>query len=77
MAVAARRGESSPFALWFSRNLTGWIFLIPTLFFFCGWALYPIIKVLYISFTNLQFICGVLKSASLHPNLRLAASKDY
>ena len=36
MAVVARRGESSPFSLWFSRNLTGWIFLIPTLFFFCG-----------------------------------------
>jgi multiple sugar transport system permease protein len=64
MAVVARRGESSPFALWFSRNLTGWIFLIPTLFFFCGWALYPIIKVLYISFTNLQFIDAERKTGS-------------
>jgi multiple sugar transport system permease protein len=46
------------------RNLTGWIFLIPTLFFFCGWALYPIIKVFYISFTDLQYIDAERKTGN-------------
>src|SRR5689334_19518742 len=43
--VAARRSEPSRLSVWWGRNMTGWIFLIPTLFFFCGWALYPILQV--------------------------------
>jgi multiple sugar transport system permease protein len=56
MAVAARRGEPSRASIWFGRNITGWIFLIPALFFFCGWAILPIIRVLYYSFTDYHFI---------------------
>src|SRR5579884_486696 len=63
-AVAVRGGESSRLSLWVGRNLTGWIFLIPTLFFFCGWALYPIIKVFYISFTDLQYIDAERKTGN-------------
>jgi len=54
--VAASRREPSRTSVWFGRNVTGWIFLIPTLFFFIGWALWPIIKVFYLSFTDTNYI---------------------
>jgi multiple sugar transport system permease protein len=38
------------------ENLVGWIFFLPTAVFFCGWAMYPIAKVLWISFTDYHFI---------------------
>ena len=58
MAVAARRGEPSRASLWFGRNVTGWIFLIPALFFFVGWAVLPIVRVFYYSFTDYHFIAA-------------------
>src|SRR4051794_4119592 len=62
--VAAPRREPSKASVWFGRNVTGWIFLIPTLFFFIGWALFPIVKVFYISFTDLQFIDAERKTGN-------------
>ncbi len=33
-----------------------WLYLVPTLFFFLGWQLYPILLVAKISFTDLHFL---------------------
>src|SRR5437868_1021069 len=39
------------------RNATGpWWFLLPTLVFFVGYQAYPIIRVLWISFTDYQYL---------------------
>jgi ABC-type sugar transport system permease subunit len=39
------------------RNVTGpWWFLLPTLVFFVGYQAYPIIRVLWISFTDYQYL---------------------
>jgi len=37
---------------------TTWPYLVPALFFFVGWQLYPIVRVLYISFTDYHFLTG-------------------
>jgi multiple sugar transport system permease protein len=34
----------------------GWAFLVPTLVFFVGWQIYPILRVFYLSFTNFHFL---------------------
>jgi multiple sugar transport system permease protein len=33
-----------------------WIFLLPTVFFFLGWQIWPIIQVAWISFTDFRFL---------------------
>jgi ABC-type sugar transport system permease subunit len=33
-----------------------WLFLLPTLVFFVGWQLYPIVRVAWLSFTDYQFL---------------------
>jgi multiple sugar transport system permease protein len=38
------------------RHSTSWAFLIPTLVFFIGWQVYPILRVLWMSFTNYHFL---------------------
>jgi multiple sugar transport system permease protein len=35
---------------------TSWVFLAPALFFFVGWQLYPLLRVLWMSFTNYQYL---------------------
>ena len=40
----------------FARRTTSWVFLIPTLIFFIGWQLYPILRVLWMSFTDFHFL---------------------
>jgi len=39
-----------------ARCLTSWWFLLPAAVLFCGWQLYPILRVLWISFTDYQFL---------------------
>lgn len=36
--------------------LTSWPFLLPTLVFFLGWQVYPIVRVAYLSFTDYHFL---------------------
>jgi len=33
-----------------------WLFLLPTLVFFIGWQVYPIVRVAWLSFTDFQFL---------------------
>lgn len=51
-----RRGDAASSLLALGRHSTGWLFLLPTLFFFVGWQVYPIIRVLWISFTDYKFL---------------------
>src|SRR5207247_10724077 len=37
---------------------TTWPYRVPALVFFVGWQLYPIVRVLYISFTDYHFLTG-------------------
>lgn len=37
-------------------KLSGWWFLLPALFFFIGYQVYPIFRVIWISFTNFEFL---------------------
>jgi ABC-type sugar transport system permease subunit len=37
-------------------DLSTWIFLIPAMFFFLGYMVYPILRVLFISFTNYRYL---------------------
>jgi len=39
-----------------ARRASAWVFLIPTIVFFIGWQLYPILRVLWISFTDFHFL---------------------
>ncbi len=38
------------------HHLNNWLFLIPALFFFIGYMVYPILRVLWMSFTNYRFL---------------------
>ena len=38
------------------RHSTSWVFLLPTLVFFFGWQVYPILRVLWMSLTNYHFL---------------------
>lgn len=57
-------GSSSPVrydrrADWFGRlrhNTGTWLFLLPALVFFVGYQVYPIFRVLWISFTDYEFL---------------------
>jgi ABC-type sugar transport system permease subunit len=60
-AVAGRQvdiestGLASPFAK-FREGVGGWLFLAPALAFFIGYQLWPIVRVLWLSFTDFQFL---------------------
>ena len=51
-AEADSYGRSS----WFRQGLTPWVFLLPALVFFVGYQVYPIFRVVWISFTNYEFL---------------------
>src|SRR5437879_2446814 len=55
-ALDLRRGAAIGRAAVLARYATSWIFLIPTLVFFVGWQLYPIFRVLWMSFTDYHFL---------------------
>lgn len=59
MATLTSKTTSHPIehrrsAVW--RYLNHWIFLIPALFFFLGYMVYPILRVLFISFTDYKYL---------------------
>ena len=37
-------------------GLSAWVFLLPALLFFVGYQVYPIFRVIWISFTNYEFL---------------------
>src|SRR5215467_4494408 len=39
-----------------ARRASAWVFLLPTIVFFVGWQLYPIVRVLWMSFTDFHFL---------------------
>ena len=52
-----RRGQSQGLHMMlFRQRLGAWLFLVPTLVFFIGYQVYPIFRVLWISFTDYQFL---------------------
>ncbi len=59
--VAAKTisGSEAAAPRWFEvlrRDLRTWLFLVPALAFFIGYQAYPIIRVLWISFTDYQYL---------------------
>ena len=60
-AVAQAVAQSEPVVApgwWsgFARSWTSWLFLAPTIFFFLGWQLFPIVRVAWLSFTDYHFL---------------------
>ena len=55
-SVRVRGGLTTSRAVALGRYTTSWIFLVPTLIFFVGWQLYPILRVLWMSFTDYHFL---------------------
>src|SRR6266566_6799244 len=51
-----RRGAAGGRAADFPRHSGNWLFLVPTLIFFIGWQVYPIFRVLWMSFTDYHFL---------------------
>lgn len=39
-----------------SRWTTSWAFLLPAIIFFLGWQLYPVVRVLWLSFTDYHYL---------------------
>jgi multiple sugar transport system permease protein len=58
VAAARRPARSGPVGATTRRFLGTWPYLAPALFFFVGWQLYPIVRVLWISFTDYHFLTG-------------------
>ena len=57
-AVARAPRRFGPVGATTRRVAVTWPYLIPALFFFVGWQLYPIVRVLWISFTDYHFLTG-------------------
>jgi len=56
-SIGVRRGAATHRAASFiAQQGSNWVFLIPTLFFFVGWQVYPIFRVLWMSFTDYHFL---------------------
>jgi multiple sugar transport system permease protein len=55
-AVGLRYGAAAEQAGTLARRSAAWVFLLPTIVFFVGWQLYPIIRVLWMSFTDFHFL---------------------
>src|SRR5258708_10913148 len=51
-----RRGVARARASGALHQAGNWVFLLPTLIFFIGWQLYPILRVLWMSFTDYHFL---------------------
>jgi multiple sugar transport system permease protein len=51
-----RRGAATGRAAFLARQGANWVFLVPTLIFFVGWQVYPIFRVLWMSFTDYHFL---------------------
>src|SRR3954471_23389348 len=61
MAVASERMSLSPRRMGFRfasfrQGVGAWIFLVPALAFFAGYQVWPIIRVVWLSFTDFQFL---------------------
>ena len=50
------RGAAGGRAAFLVRQGSHWVFLLPTLIFFIGWQVYPIFRVLWMSFTDYHFL---------------------
>ena len=62
-AVAGREAETetkglASFFAQFRQGAGGWLFLAPALAFFIGYQLWPIVRVLWLSFTDFQFLAN-------------------
>src|ERR1700704_5146964 len=55
-AVGLQRTAVNRRMAFFARQGTNWVFLVPTLIFFIGWQVYPIFRVLWMSFTDYHFL---------------------
>src|SRR5882762_10873696 len=55
-AIDVRRGAATSRAAFIARQGSNWVFLLPTLIFFIGWQVYPIFRVLWMSFTDYHFL---------------------
>ena len=55
-STALTRGAASGRAADVFRHSSNWIFLVPTLIFFVGCQVYPIFRVLSMSFTVYHFL---------------------
>ena len=57
-SAAAARPPARLRTVWLatSRFARTWPYLIPALFFFVGWQLWPILRALWISFTSFSFV---------------------
>lgn len=51
-----RRGAATGRVAFLARQGGNWVFLVPTLIFFIGWQVYPIFRVLWMSFTDYHFL---------------------
>lgn len=58
LATVTRRVETTtPRWRWTNlRHSANWIFLLPVLFFFIGYQVYPILRVLWLSFTDYRYL---------------------
>jgi multiple sugar transport system permease protein len=54
LEVRGRAGDSRAASA--ARHAPNWIFLLPALVFFIGWQVYPIMRVLWMSFTDYHFL---------------------
>ena len=52
--TAARADGWSPLTA--AQGVSPWLFLVPALVFFVGYQVYPIFRVLWISFTDYQYL---------------------
>jgi ABC-type sugar transport system permease subunit len=55
-AIGFRYGGAAEHASTVARRVSAWVFLLPTIVFFVGWQLYPILRVLWMSFTDYHFL---------------------
>src|SRR5260370_7744081 len=51
-----RRGAAAGRAAYFFRDTRNWMFLVQHLIFLIGWPVYPIFRVLWMSFTDYHFL---------------------
>ena len=56
MAVSSNQIRSSVERQKKQRHFNAWLFLVPALAFFIGYQVYPIIRVVWISFTDFKFL---------------------
>jgi len=55
-ALGFRYASATERASLAARRAGPWVFLLPTVIFFVGWQLYPILRVLWMSFTDFHFL---------------------